>query len=146
MPLKRDARLLKSPQCNHRAARHLLREIACVLVEQAAAAYARGDLLAAGENINCAEQCVELPAEAACATTENLRRAREFLLRRQEWQSQRLAQARTWANQGRVRSAIGLLVPLPGDGEVQRLKCDLEERVGAARTLRSRSPRPAGRW
>ena len=120
--------LLSSPQKNHLAARRLLLEINKELIEQAVEAYGRGDILVAWENINCARQCTELDAKAA-ALREKIAREAAELRKQQEWRRNRLRQARAWADQGRVRSAIGLLKPLTGEGEGRRLRIDLDERL-----------------
>ena len=127
-PPRSGAGITEIARRNHRAAQQLLREIATQLVREAEAAYIRGDLLAAGENINCARECAELGAEGESLRLK-INSELEELRKQQQWQSQRLAKVRAWADQGRVKSAIGLLKPLSADGDVQRLEIDLRERL-----------------
>jgi len=127
-PLEAGGLLLKSPHRGHRAARQLLGEIAVQLVQQAETAYSHGELLVAGENINCAAECAELTPEAAALRLQ-INGGLAELQKQQQWQAQRLARARAWADQGRVRSAMGLLKPIADDGDAQRLGLDLDEQL-----------------
>jgi hypothetical protein len=106
--------LLAGSHREHRAVRDLLLRIGPELVEQARQSLAAGDALVAGQLIDCAAQCGELPP-AARALQAEIARICERQQQDQHWRRNRLQTAEQWARQGRLQSAIGLVEPLAGD-------------------------------
>ncbi len=120
--------LIESPQREHKAARRMLLEIGQRLVERALEANERGDATAAWEALTRAEQCAALSPEAA-ALRDKLARERAEQEQQQAWHDERLGQARQWADEGRVRSALGKIEALTDTPDVQRCRQDWEEQL-----------------
>ena len=124
--------LSQSPDRDHRAARQLLAECQPRLIESIGQSAEAMLWDRAAELLEAAALCGELPVEAVALKDRVLagqRRAHE--------QAQRLEQARDWARQGRVVSALDLLRPLEGHADaagrdarvVLDVQADLEERL-----------------
>ncbi len=118
--------LSRSPDRDHRAARQLLAESQPRLIQRAGHAAEAMLWDRATELLEAAALCGELPVEAVALKERMLaeqRRANE--------QAQRLEQARDWAEQGRVVSAIDLLRPLERDTDAagRDVRAELEERL-----------------
>ena len=124
--------LSQSPDRDHRAARQLLAQSQPRLIQWAGQAAEVMLWDRAVELLEAAALCGELPIEAVVLKERVLvgqRRAHE--------QAQRVEQAKDWAEQGRVVSALDLLRPLEGhadvavrdDRAVLDVQADLEERL-----------------
>ena len=116
----------RSPDRDHRTARQLLSECQPRLIQQAGQAAEAMLWERAAELLDAAALCGERPVEAVALKERVLaeqRRAHE--------QAQRLEQARDWAGQGRVVSALDLVRPLEGnaDSATRDVRADLEERL-----------------
>jgi hypothetical protein len=78
--------------------------------------------------VECARACAALQGEAA-ALRERLARIRAEDEKQRAWHDQRLRQAQGLADEGRLRSALGLLGGLTGEPAVHRLRADCGERL-----------------
>jgi hypothetical protein len=125
--LEAAQKLLGTPNREHRAVQKLLLEISGRLVDQAREANARGDVVVAWEAIDRAAQCAALQDEAL-ALWKQLSQGQEEADKAQAWREQRVADAQALANEGRLRTALGRIVPLTDKPDVRRLKTDIEER------------------
>ena len=118
--------LSQSPDRTHRAARQLLAVAQPRLIERAKQAANETLWNRAAELLEAAVLCGELSVEAVVLKERVL-----FEQRRLHEQAQRLEQARDWAGQGRVVSALDLLRPLDGNADAagREVRADLEERL-----------------
>ena len=103
--------LLSSPDRAHRAAQQLLADLLPKLVDEARSLRDQSVLPAAKERIDLAAQCGALSAEQQqlhdVISTEFSRQQQQL-----DHEQQRLQQAKQWAAEGRVVSALGLVHPL----------------------------------
>ena len=118
--------LSQSPDRTHRAARQLLAAAQPRLIERAKQVANETLWNRAAELLEAAVLCGELSVEAVVLKERVL-----FEQRRLHEQAQRLEQARDWAGQGRVVSALDLLRPLDGNADAagREVRADLEERL-----------------
>lgn len=118
--------LSRSPDRDHRTARQLLAESQPRLIQRAGQAAEATLWNRAAELLEAAVLCGELSVEAVVLKERVL-----FEQRRLHEQAQRLEQARDWAGQGRVVSALDLLRPLDGNADAagREVRADLEERL-----------------
>ncbi len=117
--------LLASRDRENKLAKKLLMEIAPQLIDQAELALSKGDPLVASEHIECAGECIELDGEAAVLRERIAEKLQEYESQH-AWEDQQIQIAAGWAEEGRVRSAFGLLDRVPAKGEARRLKVELE--------------------
>lgn len=118
--------LLGSKDREHRCARRLLLRISPQLVEQAREAHQKDKSLAAAELIECAGRCAELDHEAQALRERILCECTERE-KQDNWQNRRLQQAKDWAEDGRIHSALGLLEPVAEEPDARRLLADWQE-------------------
>ncbi|MBI2479209.1 MAG: FHA domain-containing protein [Planctomycetia bacterium] len=127
-PLEAARVLLPVKDIGHKAVLNLLLRIAPQLVEQARQAFEAGDLLVAGELLDCATQCAVLPADAK-TLRDQIAREQDALRQQQDWNEQQLVQADRWAKVGRLYSALGMIEPLADDPQVARRKLDWKQHL-----------------
>jgi len=119
--------LTASPDREHRAARRLLLELHDRLVSQAAELLKGGSLEAAWQAIEHAAQCGNLEGQALDLRLQIAARLEEAR-RKQQWNAQRLEEARRLADAGHMRTALGKLTPVEHP-EAHLLRLDIEERL-----------------
>lgn len=117
--------LLASRDRDNKEAKQILMQIAPQLIEQAELALDKGDPVVASEHIECAGECIALHGEAAVLREKIAEKLQEYQSQL-AWEEEQIRLAAGWAEEGRVRSALGLLDRVPPNGEAGRLKVELE--------------------
>lgn len=127
-PLEAARILLAARPPDHKAIREMLLRVGPALVESAQRALAAGDRPVAAEFLDCASQCIDLPAEVR-VLAEQVARELDEQRRQQDWAARRLAQAEHWARDGRLRSALGFIEPLADDPPAARRRLDWQQDI-----------------
>lgn len=120
--------LLASKSRSQRAARQLLLKINERLVEQAGKVYANGELDAAEIALDYAQRCAALDPKGAALKAE-IDCLREKQTERLAHRQGRMGEAVHLADEGRVRTAMGIVQCLTEGTDVGRVKTDLDERL-----------------